>query len=42
MRLVARAFSVADSIKRIRTPELNFYDEKAITKHQQWCPPGEG
>lgn len=42
VRLVARAFSVADSIKRIRTPELNFCAEKAITKHQQWCPPGEG
>ena len=42
VRLAARAFSVVDSIKRIRTPELNFCAEKTTTKHQQWCPPGKG
>ena len=40
--LVARALSVADSIKRIRTPKLNFCIEKATIKQQQWCPLGEG
>ena len=34
VRLVAKAFSVADSIKRIRTLKLNFCAEKATTKHQ--------
>ncbi|KAH9657474.1 putative reverse transcriptase/RNA-dependent DNA polymerase [Citrus sinensis] len=42
VRLVARASSVADSIKRIKVPEEEFCAEMVTTKHQQWCPPEEG
>lgn len=42
VRLVARASSVADSIKRIKVPKEEFCVEMVITKHHQWCPPEEG
>lgn len=35
VRLVTSAFSVVDSIKRIKTLELNFCAKNDTTKHQQ-------
>ena len=42
VRLVARASSVSDSIKRIKVPKEEFCAEMVITKHHQWCPLEEG
>lgn len=42
MRLVARAVSVVDSVKRIKQAEHVFSAGMIPTKQVHWCPPGEG
>ncbi len=40
-RLVAKAVSVSDSVKRFKQPEHNFSLELTSTQQSQWNPPSE-
>lgn len=42
VRLVAKAVSVVDSVKRIKQAEHVFSAGMIPTKQVHWCPPGEG